>query len=527
MAVPTTQKIRFGAFELDRHTGELYQNGNKLKLQGQPIAVLSLLLDRSGELVTREELRKHLWPEDTFVDFEHSLNTHIKKLRQVFDDDAETPRYIETLPRRGYRFIAQVEAIPSGSEAAADQAKASPTAVDGPDQLKSALPSEALPPPKLARWKYAISVALLLAAAGAAPYWFIRPRTPVVTAVHQLTRTGHPRGLWGDTANSNVYLETDGTRVYFQELADGKWQLAEVSTKGGEVSYLHTPLINTPTLAGISQDGSALLVADVSHWAIDSPFWVLPLPDGPARRVPGAASWMWYLPGTDQIVYQHFPDLRPLFAAKLDGSETRPLMTLPADLGEYLALSPDGKRVRFATADGKSWESRLDGNGMHRFLPEFTAPTCCGYWSGNGKLYVFASPDGDVWKLWALTEPAWPLPGFKSRPTRLTSGPISFRASTFSSDGKQIFALGDTPRGELSVFDPKSGLFGRYGSGLSAGFTDFSRDGQWMAYVSHPEGPCGAAASTGANGCSSHFLPWVRFSIPDGRPTVVSLRLWN
>src|SRR6516164_4662792 len=81
----------------------------KLKLQGQPIAVLSLLLDRPGELVTREELRQHLWPQDTFVDFEHSLNTHIKKLRQVLDDNADTPRYIETLPRRGYRFIAVVD----------------------------------------------------------------------------------------------------------------------------------------------------------------------------------------------------------------------------------------------------------------------------------------------------------------------------------------------------------------------------------------------------------------------------------
>ena len=101
MPVPTAQRIRFGAFELDRQSGELYKQGAKLKLHGQPIAVLSLLLDHPGELVTREEIRKHLWPDDTFVDFEHSLNTHIKKLRQVFDDDAETPRYIETLPRRG------------------------------------------------------------------------------------------------------------------------------------------------------------------------------------------------------------------------------------------------------------------------------------------------------------------------------------------------------------------------------------------------------------------------------------------
>ena len=98
LPVQTVKKLRFAAFELDTQTAELRKSGMKLKLQGQPIAVLSLLLGRPGELVTREELRRYLWPQDTFVDFEHSLNTHIKKLRRVLDDNADTPRYIETLP---------------------------------------------------------------------------------------------------------------------------------------------------------------------------------------------------------------------------------------------------------------------------------------------------------------------------------------------------------------------------------------------------------------------------------------------
>ncbi len=101
--------IRFKAFELDLHTRELHKHGLKLKLQGHPIDVLAMLVERPGELVTRDELQKKLWPEDTFVDFEHGLNSAINRLREALGDNAESPRYIETLPRRGYRFIASVE----------------------------------------------------------------------------------------------------------------------------------------------------------------------------------------------------------------------------------------------------------------------------------------------------------------------------------------------------------------------------------------------------------------------------------
>jgi eukaryotic-like serine/threonine-protein kinase len=102
-------KKRFGPFELDARTGELRANGARIKLQGQPISVLQILLETPGELVTREQIRERLWSSDTFVDFDHNLNTAIKKLRQALGDEAETPRYIETIPRYGYRFIGQVE----------------------------------------------------------------------------------------------------------------------------------------------------------------------------------------------------------------------------------------------------------------------------------------------------------------------------------------------------------------------------------------------------------------------------------
>src|SRR5215472_1537029 len=119
---PSKQSVfRFDTFELDAHAGELRKQGVKLRLPGQPLLVLAALLKRAGDLVTRDELRGELWPEDTFVDFDHSLHNAIARIREVLGDSADKPRYIETLPRRGYRFIGKVDgpasnATPSPAE---------------------------------------------------------------------------------------------------------------------------------------------------------------------------------------------------------------------------------------------------------------------------------------------------------------------------------------------------------------------------------------------------------------------------
>jgi DNA-binding winged helix-turn-helix (wHTH) protein len=103
--------LRFGVFQLDVHTGELRKHGVKVKLQGKPLQVLQALVDRPGEVVTREELQQRLWPSDVFVDFENGLNTAANRLRIALGDSADKPRYIETLTRTGYRFIAPIEVV--------------------------------------------------------------------------------------------------------------------------------------------------------------------------------------------------------------------------------------------------------------------------------------------------------------------------------------------------------------------------------------------------------------------------------
>src|SRR5215467_15417648 len=103
-----TGTVRFGVFELDCQTGELRKQGVKLRLQGQPIEVLKRLLETPGELVTREDLRNRLWPADTFVDFDQALNNSVQRIREALGDSVQSPRFIETIPKRGYRFLASV-----------------------------------------------------------------------------------------------------------------------------------------------------------------------------------------------------------------------------------------------------------------------------------------------------------------------------------------------------------------------------------------------------------------------------------
>src|SRR4029077_16710171 len=106
---PSRRRFRFGSFEMDEIAGELCKDGAKIKLQEQPFQILTILLEQPGELVSREEIRKRVWPSDTFVDFDHGINNAIKRLREALGDTAETPRFIETLPRRGYRFVATID----------------------------------------------------------------------------------------------------------------------------------------------------------------------------------------------------------------------------------------------------------------------------------------------------------------------------------------------------------------------------------------------------------------------------------
>jgi DNA-binding winged helix-turn-helix (wHTH) protein/tetratricopeptide (TPR) repeat protein len=183
-ATAGTRKTRFGAYKVDLRSGELYKHGIRMKLQDQPFRILALLLERPGDVVTREELRQKLWPADTFVDFDTGLNSAIKKLRDVLADSAEKPRYIETLPRRGYRFIAPVE---NGD-------------LTAPAAVHKKLAVVPLPTPRTLtkRWRvlgFAAFVLFLVVAVASWRVFFARPvltGTDVILLANFVNKTGDP-----------------------------------------------------------------------------------------------------------------------------------------------------------------------------------------------------------------------------------------------------------------------------------------------------------------------------------------------
>src|SRR6185369_3269223 len=157
-APPSRPTYRFGEFEFDPASGELHKDGSKVRLQEQPFQILTLLLRRPGEVVTREEVRQALWPGDTFVDFDVGLNSAIKRLRDALNDSADNPRFVETLPRRGYRFVAALETAPDPA----------PPALEAPHRTGSP------PVVRLRSWGAAAAVvaaAVLLAGLAATGKW--------------------------------------------------------------------------------------------------------------------------------------------------------------------------------------------------------------------------------------------------------------------------------------------------------------------------------------------------------------------
>jgi len=208
--------VRFGVFEFDPRSGELRKHGIRIKLQEQPCQILAFLLERRGEMVTREELQRHLWPSDTFVDFDHSLNTAVMRLREALNDSSENPRFIETLPRRGYRFIAPLE------ERSAPVAEATSAQSQEVTVSQAALPQESLtlsPISKVLpgtsarkgsrRSALALATVLVLALAGGLGFRYLR-RPSVVTA--------HPKQITSIVVLPLENLSADKDQAYF---ADG------------------------------------------------------------------------------------------------------------------------------------------------------------------------------------------------------------------------------------------------------------------------------------------------------------------
>ena len=471
----TQSVIRFGSFEADLHSQELRRRGTLLRLPSQSFQVLQMLLERRGTLVTRDELRAVLWTSDTFVDFDHGLHAAVNRLREALGDSADRPRLIETLPRRGYRFIGEITQ--------------EPVAIAIP-------PSSTVP---LANWRKRPIWLAVIVMAGVAllipAVYRLRSRLPQTPRVSRYSKlTNDPLAKVVLNFPLQIQLFTDGPRIYFSQAAAGLDSVAEIPSSGavdGSTSSIRTAF-RGPIPTGISPDGSQLLATSaLFQW--DQPLWVVSLPSGTSRRLGGLighdASWS---PDGRTIA---FAKDHELYRTDIDGSTPEKLATLPNGVATIIRWSPDGTRLRFTIADqfgtfSSLWQISSTGGDLHRLFPIWGGSypqECCGNWTADGKYFVFQATRGGITGIWAVREEMLSSPTSNPLPVQLTSGPIRFTAPLPSKDGKQIFAMGEQLRGELNRFDLKSQRFVRYLSGISAEQLSFSRDGQWVTYVTYPE----------------------------------------
>jgi serine/threonine protein kinase/Tol biopolymer transport system component len=342
----------------------------------------------------------------------------------------------------------------------------------------------------------------VLLGAGALAYFWIRPAAvPKVSNYVQLTHDGQPKSLVG----------TEGSRLYLYLRGHDYHGPAEMSTSGGDpIKMQLSPLsFNSPETLSLSQDGSELLVMDGHGVPPSGPLWSVPLVGGSPRKLGDIAGQdgAWSADG-EFIAYSNGNNL---FTARADGTDARKVITV-GDSGFvfYPVWSPDGNHLRFtyrATLDAPEYfmEISLDGTGLHRLLPGWTNPPdseCCGGWTVDGKYFVFMTRG----QIWALPRKAGFLHS-EPKPSQLTSSPMPLSPPLQSTDGKKLFVVGRTFRGELTRYDLKSGRFESYLGGISAEYVSFSKDGQWVAYVSFPEGTLWRSKMDGSERLQLTYAP--------------------
>jgi Tol biopolymer transport system component/DNA-binding winged helix-turn-helix (wHTH) protein len=476
-----TATLKFGLFEADLARATLTRQGVRLKLQDQPFRILAMLLEQPGETVSRARLCEALWPRGTHVNFDGSLNAALKKLRGALQDDADNPRFIETVPRQGYRFLAPVQVLngvgklpPAQFPTLAQEIDSSPAPADWDRQRAE----------RTQRWFDAI----LLSAAILVGSWFLFfivypvPR-PSVQRMSRITNAGRI-DEWGG-------IVSDGTRIFFLQRDGGHWNLMQTSVEGGNAEKLVTPFENTRLFA-ISPDHSEFLIGQFSRRDDEMPLWLWPVQGGEPRRIGQAIGHdpAWSPDGTDIV----FVRGHQLYAIRHDGTQLRELAHVHGNPGAP-AWSPDGESIRFTLDPGEYgaqsvWEMAADGSGLHPMLSSGTQPShqFTGNWTANGKYFLFSGCEHYDCNLWAVRD-AWNwFRRSQHGPFPLTSGPDSLRVAIPAQTGSRIFAFSFHSHHELAQIDPRTQRLGTLALEANAEEVAISADGQMLAYVNRPDG---------------------------------------
>ena len=494
-AVHSPRLVRFGTFEVDLPAGELRKGGVKLKLTGQPFQVLSILLERPGEVVTREALQKRLWP-DTFVDVDHNLNTAINRIREVLGDSAESPRFVETLPRRGYRFVAPVK---EGAHT---------TDLDG----SSGVRQESRMP-----WVRTTSILFVVLVLFAAAGFFIyrRLQSPASLAQRTLTRLTLDDGL-----QIGATWSPDGRFIAYSSNRGGKFDIWVQQVSGGDpVQITKGPGHNWQP--DWSPDGK--FIAYRSENGAGGLFVVPALGgEGLERRIASFGYYPRWSPDSSQILFQTTPltVANRFYIANLNGSPPHEVLRglLPDSVASVSAAwHPDGQRIT-----AWAWSSATAP------LPTFwTAPIVGGMaimairteipaelmrqvgeagprrawwttdfkfsWAPSGKAIYFERTSRAARNIWRMSVDPQTLRAGAIE--RLTTGPGFDTEFSLSADGKKLAFTGESRRTRawLFPFDATRGRVSGSGHavtspGTDAWHTSLSRDGKKLAFAGNRGG---------------------------------------
>jgi len=463
MAASADKLYEFGEWHLDPAEHLLLRNGSPVSLGPKVFDTLLLLVENPGRLVTKDEFMNRVWP-DSFVE-DLALTQNISQLRKVLGN-TQSP-VIETVPKRGYRFVVPVTARErTQSSGSAAQVKLPGTR----DRLRL---SHALYVPAIGAL---LVVGLILANR--------RPQDLHASNFAQITSDGQAK---------QGPIVSDGLRLYFGEGSMNHHFIAQSSVTAGEVTALPIPL-QAPYILDIAPKRGELFVASAGPESTASknsgdiasspPIWTFSLPSGALRRGDqAAADAATCSPDGSEVA---FVQGTAVYRARSDGSGVREVATLPG-VGSWLRWSPDGSRLRLtvfdkATGQSSLWEVLLSAKGAQRLLTDWNqrGTECCGSWTPDGKNFLFQSTHEGRTEIWALAA------GYQN-PVQITNGQLNSLAPFVSSNGRKLYVIGEQLRGELSRYDSKVDQFVPFLSGISTEFVDFSRDRQWVTYVTFPD----------------------------------------
>ena len=446
--------IHFGIFEANLDTGELRRNGVRIKLQDQPFLLLALLLARPGEIVTREELRSQLWSDDTFVDFDHGLNAAIRRLRDALGDSADNPRFVETLSRRGYRFVAPVHSQTN-------------EATEKDVQENAAASSVGL------YWRIAVAaVIVLLAGSGAG--WIAARHFNRDIKFTELRLTANP----SDDPVFNAVISPDGKYLAFTDRKGFYLKIVET----GETHSVPLPDGFIARPVSWFPDGSHVLANKLpgpgeqsNIWTSWKPpgveeqpsVWTISVFGGNPRKLIENAEARSVSPDGSQIAFVRGEKNQEIWTVSSDGEQARKIISEPGEMFGPVVWSPDSRRlafVRYGPGAHEGYVSIVVCNPVTKLTNVILSDLTLGdalAWAADGRLiYSLADPPpnqsgSDLWAVRLDSGSRRPI----GEATRLTSSPDRKMGLSVSANGKSLVFLkwSGAPHVYLADIEPRTG----------------------------------------------------------------------